>query len=166
MARTNYLSWNETFMSMANIIAQRSKDPSTQVGCCIVNENNIIVGLGYNGFPRGCNDKDFPWTKEGSKLHETKYAYVVHAEQNAILNSSQKTLGAIMYITRFPCNECTKSIIQAGIRRIYYQTNPIPEDPSTIASNRMLQSAGVELIFYNDQSIAAGHYTDFLTQSK
>lgn len=168
MARANYLSWNETFMSIAEVIAKRSKDPSTQVGCCIVNTNRIVIGLGYNGFPRGCDDGDFPWSKSGDIFHETKYAYVVHAEQNAILNSSQSTANATMYVTRYPCNECAKFIIQAGIKKIYYQSNPLPDHSSTIAANRMFKSAGIELICHSlDEVIVEaagmhshGHYTN------
>lgn len=145
--RLNYLDWNHTFMTMAKVIAERSKDPSTQVGCCIVNNKHFIVGMGYNGFPRGCDDNLFPWNKEG-ELHETKYAYVVHAEHNAILNTNQPLDGATMYVTRYPCNECAKSIIQSGITMIYYLTNPIPDDPSIIASRRMFHSAGISLIHF------------------
>lgn len=146
--RSDYLDWNHTFMTMAKVIAERSKDPSSQVGCCIVNKKNFIVGLGYNGFPRGCDDDIFPWKKEGD-FHETKYAYVVHAEQNAIINTNQMDLNdTIMYVTRHPCNECAKFIIQSGIKKIYYLTNPIPDDPATIASIRMFHSAGIELIHF------------------
>jgi dCMP deaminase len=146
--RLNYLDWNHTFMTMAKVIAERSKDPSTQVGCCIVNHKQRIVGMGYNGFPRGCSDDQFPWCKEG-EFHETKYAYVVHAEQNAILNTNQSDLdGAIMYVTRHPCNECAKSIIQSGITTIYYLTNPLPDDPSIIAACRMFRSSGISLIHF------------------
>jgi dCMP deaminase len=135
-------------MTMAKLIAQRSKDPSCQVGCCIVNQKKFIVGLGYNGFPRGCDDDEFPWCKTGD-LHETKYAYVVHAEQNAIINTNQMDLsGTTMYVTRHPCNECAKFILQSGIAKIYYLTNPFPESPETIASDRMFRSAGVELVHF------------------
>lgn len=144
--RDNYLSWNQTFMMMAKVIAERSKDPSTQVGCCIVNKKNFMVGMGYNGFPRGCDDDRFPWSKEGA-FHETKYAYVVHAEQNAILNTNQMDLqGCTMYVTRHPCNECAKFIIQSGITKIYYLSNPIPNESSTIAAVRMFSEAGIELV--------------------
>ena len=114
--RTDYISWDEYFMGVALLSAKRSKDPSTQVGACIVNEDKRIVGIGYNGFPRGCEDKIFPWEREG-KFLTTKYAYVVHAEVNAILNSSSNLNGATLYVSLFPCNECAKVIIQSGIRR-------------------------------------------------
>ena len=144
--RNDYLDWGDTFMLIAKVAANRSKDPSTQVGCCIVNHKNFIVGMGYNGFPRGCSDDVFPWGRDPkSKLFvDTKYAYVVHAEQNAILNSNQKDLeGTTLYVTRHPCNECAKSIIQVGIRQIIYLTNPLPEDPGTIAAIKMFTAAGV-----------------------
>ena len=144
--RTDYLNWDQTFMSMAVVASQRSKDPSTQVGCCIVNDKYFIVGIGYNGLPRGCSDDTFPWGKKGDHV-DTKYAYVVHAEQNAILNSNQASLeNTTMYVTRHPCNECAKSLIQVGIKKVYYLTNPIPNDYSTVASAKMCEAAGVELI--------------------
>lgn len=133
-------------MTMAKVIAQRSKDPSTQVGCCIVNQQNIVMAMGYNGFPRGCDDNVFPWTKIGP-FHMTKYAYVVHAEQNAILNSQGRDLaGCTMYVTRYPCNECAKFIIQAGITKIFYLTDPIPDDPSRLAAEMMFKHAGIKLV--------------------
>ncbi len=113
--RKNYLDWHETFMQMAFLIAQRSKDPSTQAGAVIVDQNNIVVGLGYNGFPRGCSDDKFPWCREGS-FCQTKYPYVVHAEENAIYNTNKKPKNCILYCTLFPCNECVKTIIQSGIK--------------------------------------------------
>jgi dCMP deaminase len=144
--RNEYLSWDQTFMSMAIVAGQRSKDPSTQVGCCIVNDKHFIVGIGYNGLPRGCSDDNFPWEKTGRYV-DTKYAYIVHAEQNAILNSNQSSLeNTTMYVTRHPCNECAKSIIQVGIKKVYYLTNPIPNDDCTVASVKMCEAAGVELI--------------------
>ena len=144
--RVDYLNWDQTFMSMAIVAAQRSKDPSTQVGCCIVNDKHFIIGIGYNGFPRGCSDETFPWCKQGDFV-DTKYAYVVHAEQNAILNSNQSSLeNTTMYVTRHPCNECAKSIIQVGIKKVYYLTNPIPNDDGTLASVKMCEAAGVELV--------------------
>jgi dCMP deaminase len=147
MSRKDYLDWNHTFMTMAEIIALRSKDPSTQVGCCIVNTQNIVAGMGYNGFPRGCEDDEFPWTKTG-EYHETKYAYVVHAEQNAILNSHGRDLkGSTMYVTKYPCNECAKFIIQVGISQVYYMGVPT-ESSSTIAARRMFKSAGIEVLEY------------------
>ena len=139
------LSWDEYFMGVAKLSGLRSKDPNTQVGCCIVNQNKKIVAVGYNGMPMGCNDKDFPWdVKEGS-LENTKYAYVVHAELNAILNSTQQLCGCTIYVSLFPCNECSKAIIQSGIKEIVYADDKYFGTPSFIASRRMLEASGVKL---------------------
>lgn len=139
------LSWDEYFMGVAKLSGLRSKDPNTQVGCCIVNQNKKIVAVGYNGMPIGCNDKDFPWdVKEGS-LENTKYAYVVHAELNAILNSTQQLCGCTIYVSLFPCNECSKAIIQSGIKEIVYADDKYFGTPSFIASRRMLEASGVKV---------------------
>lgn len=150
--RDNYLSWDQTFMLVATVSAQRSKDPATQVGCCIVDHNNRVIGIGYNGLPRGCNDDDFPWSNDTQLPYdETKYAYVVHAEQNAILNSILSLDGATMYVTRHPCNECAKSIIQSGISTVIYRDMPTSSpvaDMSISASQRMFSHAGVCVVRY------------------
>lgn len=141
MKRQDYINWDEFFMGVALLAAQRSKDPSTQVGACIVSEDNIILSTGYNGFPRGCSDDLFPWDREGE---ETKYPFVVHAELNAILNAGGKSLkGARIYVALFPCNECAKSIIQSGISEIVYLSDKYATTPSTCMSKRMLEAAGV-----------------------
>ncbi len=141
MKRENYISWEEYFMGVALLAAQRSKDPSTQVGACIVSEDNIILSTGYNGFPCGCSDDGFPWERTGE---DTKYPYVVHAELNAILNANGKSLrGARLYVALFPCNECAKAIIQSGIREVIYLSDKYAHTPSTVASKRMLDAAGV-----------------------
>ncbi len=115
MKRTDYINWDEYFMGIALLTAMRSKDPSSQVGACIVSPENKILSLGYNGMPIGCDDDAMPWEREGEPL-DTKYMYVCHAELNAILNSAHNNLkGARVYVTLFPCNECTKAIIQSGI---------------------------------------------------
>lgn len=142
MKRTDYISWDEYFMGVALLAAKRSKDPNTQVGACIVNDDNIILSTGYNGFPIGCSDDDFPWFREGD---DTKYPYVVHAELNAILNSNGKSLkGAKIYVDLFPCNECAKAIIQSGIKEIVYLYDKYADTPATIASKRMLDAAGIK----------------------
>lgn len=143
MKRENYLSWQEYFMGIAFLSAKRSKDPVTQVGACIVIDDKII-GIGYNGFPRGNNDDNMPWGKEGEYL-ETKYPYVVHAELNAILNSNKSVKDAIIYVTHFPCNECSKAIIQSGISKVVYFSDKHKDKDSTKASIRMLQNAGIEV---------------------
>ncbi len=143
MKREDYISWDEYFMGVALLAAKRSKDPSTQVGACIVNDEKIIISTGYNGFPVGCSDDDFPWEREGS-TNETKYPYVVHAELNAILNSGGKSLkGARVYVSLFPCNECAKAIIQSGITEVVFLSDKYAATESTIASKKMFTSAGV-----------------------
>ena len=130
-------------MGVALLAAKRSKDPNTQVGACIVDSNNIILSTGYNGFPYGCSDDLYPWERTGK---DTKYSHVVHAELNAILNARGKNLkGARLYVDLFPCNECAKAIIQSGISEIVYLYNKYADTPATIASRRMLTSAGVKL---------------------
>lgn len=143
MKRTDYIDWDEYFMGVALLSAKRSKDPSTQVGACIVNADNVIVGTGYNGFPKGCSDETFPWERSGSFL-ETKYPYVCHAELNAILNSASRTLkGCRIYVGLFPCNECAKAIIQAGITEIIFISDKYADTDGVKASKRMLTEAGV-----------------------
>lgn len=146
--RTDYISWDEYFMGVAKLSGLRSKDPNTQVGCCIVSADNKILSMGYNGFPRGCSDEDFPWGREGDDL-DTKYIYTVHSELNAILNYSGGSLeGAKLYVSLFPCNECAKAIIQAGIKTVVYGDNKYDGTPSVVASKRMFKAAGVECIAY------------------
>lgn len=142
--RKEYLSWDEYFMGIALLSAQRSKDPSTQVGACIVNAKNKIVGAGYNGLPAGCNDDEFPWQREGDFL-STKYPYVCHAELNAILNNIGIDLhGCRIYTALFPCNECAKAIIQAGIQEVIYLSDKYADSDAMQASRRMLETAGVQ----------------------
>lgn len=145
MKRENYISWDEYFMGVALLAAMRSKDPSTQVGACIVDNENRILSTGYNGFPSGCSDDDFPWEREGD-FCETKYPFVVHAELNAILNAHGKNLaGAKIYVALFPCNECAKAIIQCGIKEIIYLSDKYATTDGTLASKRMLKAAGIKL---------------------
>lgn len=139
------LPWDSYFMGLAHLSALRSKDPNTQVGAAIVDENHRVVSVGYNGLPRGCEDSDYPWSREGNVL-ETKYPYVVHAELNAILNSKWPVKDCMIYVSLFPCNECAKAIIQSGIRRVVYESDKYNGTEMNIASKRMLESAGVELI--------------------
>ena len=145
MKRQDYISWDEYFMGVALLAAQRSKDPSTQVGACIVDSEKRILSTGYNGFPHGCSDDEFPWNRDES-LGETKYQFVVHAELNAILNASGKSLtGSTLYVGLFPCNECAKAIIQAGIKEVIYLSDKYNGTPSFEASRRMLCAAGVKI---------------------
>ncbi|MFA5468903.1 MAG: dCMP deaminase family protein [Sphaerochaetaceae bacterium] len=145
MKRTDYISWDEYFMGIALLSAQRSKDPNTQVGACIVNPDKKIVGVGYNGFPAACSDDELPWAREGAYL-ETKYPYVCHAELNAILNSISRDLKECsIYVALFPCNECAKAIIQAGITEVVYLSNKYEGTDSITASLKMFKLAGVKL---------------------
>ena len=146
MKRTNYISWDEYFMGVALLAAQRSKDPNTQVGACIVSQDNIILSTGYNGLPNGCSDDEFPWERQGE---ETKYPYVVHAELNAILNSGGRVLkGAKLYVALFPCNECAKAIIQSGIAEVVYYGDKYHDSDSSIAARFMFEHAGIRLTPY------------------
>ena len=139
--RTDYISWDEYFMGIAKLSAMRSKDPNTQVGCCIVSDKNRILSVGYNGFPNGIPDKEFTWAREGE---DNKYFYTTHSELNAILNCRNANLeGARMYVTLFPCYECAKAIIQSGIRSRVYADDKYADTPGTQASKRMLSRAGV-----------------------
>ena len=143
--RSDYLSWDEYFMGIAILSSYRSKDPSTQVGACIVNDHNKIMSVGYNGFPIGCSDDQFPWEREGD-AYDTKYPYVCHAELNAILNNAGANLsGCRIYVALFPCNECAKAIIQSGIREVVYLSDKYADSPMTRASKRMFNAAGVKL---------------------
>lgn len=145
MKRQDYITWDDYFMGVALLAAQRSKDPNTQVGACIVDENNRILSTGYNGFPLGCSDDVFPWDRTGEDV-DTKYPYVVHAELNAILNSRGKSLvGSKLYVALFPCNECAKAIIQSGIKEVIYLSDKYKDTPLTKASRRMLETAGITL---------------------
>lgn len=140
--RKDYISWDQYFMGVAKLSAMRSKDPSTQVGACIINQDQRIVGIGYNGLPQGCADDIFPWGNEG-EFTNTKYPYVVHAEANAILNATQSLKGGSIYVTLFPCNECTKLIIQSGIKEIVYESNKYQDSKEHQAAIRMLQASKV-----------------------
>ncbi len=132
-------------MGIAKLSAKRSKDPNTQVGCCIINESKRIVAVGYNGMPRGCKDDDYPWDKREGLLNETKYAYVVHAELNAILNATTPLNGCSLYVTLFPCNECVKAIIQSGIKEIVFEDNKYEGKDFDLAAKKMLQSAKITI---------------------
>ena len=147
--QTNILNWDEYFMGLAHLSALRSKDPNTKVGAAIVDDNHRVVSVGYNGFPKGCSDEVFPWGRDGDTL-DSKYAFVVHAELNAILNSKWPVAGCTIYVSLFPCNECAKAIIQSGIHRIVYESDKYNGVDTNIASKRMLKAAGVELVQLKD----------------
>ena len=146
--RKDYISWDEYFMGVAKLSDLRSKDPGTQVGACIVSSDNKILSMGYNGFPLGCDDDEFPWAREGEE-NETKYPFVTHSELNAILNYRGGSLeGSKIYVSLFPCNECAKAIIQAGIKTVIYDCDKYANTAAIFASKRMLRAAGVEFIPY------------------
>ena len=149
--RRDYISWDEYFMGGAYLSALRSKDPNTQVGACIVSDDNKILSMGYNGFPRGCSDDEFPWGKEHEQddPYQAKYFYATHSELNAILNYRGGSLeGSKLYVTLFPCNECAKAIIQCGIRTLIYGEDKYGDTAAVRASKRMLNAAGVRYYQY------------------
>lgn len=151
MKRTDYISWSTYFMGVAMLASKRSKDPSTQVGACIVNSDNIIIGVGYNGMPRGCSDDIMPWGRDISNgnMLDTKYPYVCHAELNAILNSNHVSLkGCTLYSTLFPCNECAKAIIQSGISTVIYYDNKYDDTDSVQAAKLMFRKSHVRFQHY------------------
>ncbi|KAL2465374.1 Cytidine/deoxycytidylate deaminase family protein [Abeliophyllum distichum] len=148
--RKGYLSWDDYFMAVAFLSAERSKDPNRQVGACLVSQKGIILGIGYNGFPRGCSDDKLPWSKKSKNEDplETKYPYVCHAEVNAILNTNHATAaGQRLYVTMFPCNECAKIIIQSGVSEVIYYVEKKLDDAETayVASHKLLSLAGVKV---------------------
>ena len=143
MKRNDYLTWDEYFMGIAMLSAMRSKDPSTQVGACIVNDDKRIMSMGYNGMPRCCSDDEYPWDRDGVGL-DSKYLYVCHAEFNAILNCERNVRDCTVYVTLFPCNECAKAIVQSGIKEIVYMEDKYADSDSVKASKRMFDTAGVK----------------------
>lgn len=148
MKREDYISWDEYFMGVSKLSGMRSKDPNTQVGACIVSQNNKILSMGYNGFPNGCDDEKFPWDREGGFL-DTKYAFVTHSELNAILNYRGGSLeGTKLYVSLFPCNECAKAIIQAGIKTVIYDDDKYNGTPSNVAAKMLFDAAGVKYYRY------------------
>lgn len=140
--RQDFISWDECFMRMSYVIASRSKDPNTQVGAVIVNNDNVVVGLGYNGFPRGIKNEDLPWDRDGDLLN-TKYPYVVHAEANAVFNSNASTRDCRIYVKLFPCNECAKILIQNGITEVIYEDDKYHDVDIFVASRKLLDRAGI-----------------------
>lgn len=142
--RKDYLHWQEYFMTVAHASAMRSKDPNTQVGAVVVNQINQIVSTGYNGFPRGIDDELFPWSRSDEDWKETKYPYVAHAELNAIVAARMDLTNCDLYVNLFPCNECAKIIIQAGISKIFYMDDKYAQTDSTIVAKRMFDAVGLE----------------------
>ena len=143
--REDYISWEEYFMIVAKASALRSKDPNTQVGACIVNDENKIVSCGYNGAPTGYSDDEMPWDREG-KFQDTKYPYVCHAELNAILNANTDLRGTTVYVDLFPCNECAKAIVQAGIKKVVYYSDKYNGTDGNIVAKKIFDTCGVEYV--------------------
>lgn len=151
--RKNYINWDEYFMGISLLSAQRSKDPNSQVGACIVSNDNKILSIGYNGFPIGCSDDELSWEREGN-FQDTKYPYVCHAELNAILNYTGTTLkSSKIYVALFPCNECAKAIIQSGIKEVIYLSDRYKDTDSVIVSKKLFDMAGVKYKQYKSRGI-------------
>lgn len=145
--RKDVLSWDESFMLHAIVASGRSKDPNSQVGACIVDKNNRILSLGYNGSPNEWDDNNFPWDRDNEDAKTNKYPYVIHAEMNALLNykGSNKDLeGATLYVTLFPCHECAKFLAQAGIKKIIYLSNKYKDTDDNKMSRICLNYCGIE----------------------
>jgi len=152
--REGYIGWDSYFMGIAMLSAERSKDPNTQVGACIVSKDDKILSVGYNGAPNGYDDENMPWDREGDFLN-TKYAYVCHAELNAILNNKGSNLeGARIYVDLFPCNECAKAIIQSGIKEVIYRSDKYDGTDINVASKKMLDTCGVKYRQYEEKNIS------------
>lgn len=151
----NKISWDAYFMNVALLVSMRSSDINTKVGSVIVDKMNRIIGCGYNGFVRGIDETKFPTSRDTNlPFNETKYAYVVHAELNSILNTTVYDLnGSKIYCTLFPCNECAKVIIQKGISEIIYLSDKYHDDPIYIASRKLLDNAGVQYRQYSGSTI-------------
>ena len=153
MKRKDYIDWDQYFMGVAELSAHRSKDPNTQVGCCIASPDNKIYSLGYNGLPNGLSDDEFPWDNKSNNLEETKYPYVCHSELNAILNFTGHSLrDCRLYVTLFPCNECAKAIIQSGIKEVIYRDNLYPDSVTTKVSIKMFKAANVKVTKYKNKN--------------
>ncbi len=146
----NNISWDEYFMGIASLSALRSKDPNTKVGACIVDNDNKVVSIGYNGMPTGLDESKLSWNK-GEGL-DSKYLYVCHAEFNAILNTrhGEALKGCRLYVTLFPCNECAKAVIQTGIKEVIYLDNKYQDTTGVKASLKMLQLAGIKIRKYEE----------------
>ena len=151
--REDYINWDEYFMGIALLSAQRSKDPNSQVGACIVSQDNKILSIGYNGFPLGCSDDEISWEREGD-FADTKYPYVCHAELNAILNYPGSSLkGSKIYVALFPCNECAKAIIQSGIKEVIYLSDKYKDTDSVKVSKKLFDMSGVKYTQYKSRGI-------------
>lgn len=147
------ISWDSYFMGIAKLVRERSEDPCCKVGACIVKDNKII-STGYNGMPSRSEHGIYPWTKGDTDPTKNKYFYVVHAELNAILNSEKSLKGATLYVTKFPCNECAKAIIQSGISKVIFtddiSNETLVKDDEFIATYHMFMNSYVVINEYYD----------------
>ena len=143
--RENVESWDECPVSAEVGAAGRSKAPDPQVRDCIADTNNRILSVGYNGTPSALNDDDFPWGTADDPLHD-KHNYVIHAEANAILNyrgSLKDMAGATVYVTLFPCHECAKTLVQAGIGEVVYLDDKYCGTEDNLISKNILDRCGI-----------------------
>ncbi len=140
---TYHTNWDIRFLELASHVSTWSKDPNTKVGAVIANENRQVLSLGYNGFPRGVEDK-----KSRYEDRATKLLFVAHAERNALDNAFVDVRGATIYTTLCPCNECAKSIVQRGIKRVISYAPPFDiVERFNIGTTRILfREGGVELV--------------------
>ena len=147
------ISWDSYFMGIAKLVRERSEDPCCKVGACIVKDNKII-STGYNGMPSRSEHGRYPWTKGDTDPTKNKYFYVVQAELNAILNSEKSLKGATLYVTKFPCNECAKAIIQSGISKVIFtddiSNETLVKDDEFIATYHMFMNSYVVINEYCD----------------
>jgi len=157
MKRDNYIKWQDYFMGVADLSAQRSKDPKTQVGCCIVNpNNNHILSIGYNGLPYGFDDNEFNW-EDSDDFVMNKNSYIVHAEANAILNSSHDLAGSDIYVTMFPCNECAKLLAQSKIKKVIYRDDKYLKKDSGKVAMKIFNKANIEVVKYEKKDEDGGN---------
>lgn len=141
---TPYLSWDEYFANIAMLAALRSKDENTKVGAVIVSSSHKLLGMGYNGLPSGIDESQFPTAREGKDISETKYCYTIHAEQNALCNTTVFDLtGSSIYVTLFPCCYCASILIQRGIKEVIYLSDKHHNAPEYVASRKLFDAAGV-----------------------
>ncbi|KRY51242.1 Deoxycytidylate deaminase, partial [Trichinella britovi] len=150
--REDYISWTDYFMGVALLSSKRSKDPIMQEGACIVNSDNHIIGVGYNGMPAGCSDDRMPWADQANSILETKHPYICHAALNAVVNKiSNSAKGCCLYTTHLPCSHCAGLLIQSGVKSVYFLKNSL-DTISTAATERLFKESGVHYEQYKTQT--------------
>lgn len=162
MKREKYIDWDSLFIGMAALTSFRSKDPSTRHGAVIVDLLNRVISVGYNGFPRDCNDDEFPWTKP------EKYEYVVHAEENAMFNATRSMNGSKLYLYSekgyYPCSRCARGIVQCGIKEIIMASaiNDNTETYDWSHTKKMFDSVGIKIrVLENSEKIFSDLISEF-----